>query len=207
VVFESSTLVMLLVSAVVAFSKASVEMGPIVHAIYTLHQSVRLTQCGLILFLLVFSSYLGISWRQKSFGMALGFGSFATTEMGVMVLNMGGYISMTAMNVINMVVLNLSFVLWMGYMAAKSPERDSASTLLQSQRWEESLNELHNPVGSDSLIPMFEGMVERAFSRSGNGPVPRTEELPPASSEVVYRTESYPLKYSPSDHDLPTPKQ
>src|SRR5678816_241595 len=207
VLFKWAALVMLLVSAVVAFSKASVEMGPIVHAIYTLHQSVRLTQCGLILFLLVFSSYLGISWRQKSFGMALGFGSFATTEMGVMVLNMGGYISMTAMNVINMVVLNLSFVLWMGYMAAKSPERDSASTLLQSQRWEESLNELHNPVGSDSLIPMFEGMVERAFSRSGNGPVPRTEELPPASSEVVYRTESYPLKYSPSDHDLPTPKQ
>jgi hypothetical protein len=204
VLFKWAALVMLLVSAVVAFSKASVEMGPIVHGIYTLHQSVRMTQCGLILFLLVFSSYLGISWRQKSFGMALGFGSFATTEMGVMVLNMGGYISMTQMNIINMVAFNMAFVLWLGYMAAKSPARDNSSTLLQSQRWEESLNELHHPVGADSLIPMFEGMVERAFSRSSNnGSAPRVEELPPPSSEVVFRSESYPLKYSSSNRDMP----
>ena len=65
---------MLLVSAVVAFSKSTVEQGPVAHAIFTLHQSVRLTQCGLVLFLLVFSRYLGISWRQKSFGLGPGFG-------------------------------------------------------------------------------------------------------------------------------------
>jgi len=30
------------------------------------------------------------------------------------------------------------------------------------------LADLQHPMSSDSLIPMFEGMVERAFSRSSN---------------------------------------
>jgi hypothetical protein len=39
---------------------------------------------------------------------------------------------------------------------------------LQTQRWEQGLADLQQSVPSDSLIPMFEGMVERAFSRSSN---------------------------------------
>jgi hypothetical protein len=39
---------------------------------------------------------------------------------------------------------------------------------LVSQRWEQSLTELQHPTHADSLIPMFEGMVDRAFSRTGN---------------------------------------
>jgi hypothetical protein len=35
-----------------------------------------------------------------------------------------------------------------------------------SHRWEQSLGDLRNPIGEDSLIPMFERMVDRAFSHS-----------------------------------------
>ena len=155
VLFKWAGLVMLLVSAVVAFSKSAVDEGPIPHAIFTLHQSVRLTQCGLILFLLVFSGYLGISWRQKSFGMALGFGLFSSIEMGVMVLNLGGYLNGTDMNIVNMIASIVSFIVWLGYMSVKSPERDSTARLVQSNRWEQSLTNLQRPVAADSLIPMF----------------------------------------------------
>ena len=46
--------------------------------------------------------------------------------------------------------------------------RQAAVNHLQTQRWEQGLADLQHPVPSDSLIPMFEGMVERAFSRSSN---------------------------------------
>jgi hypothetical protein len=203
VLFKWAALVMLLVSAVVAFSKSAIDEGPLAHAIFTLHQSVRLTQCGLVLFLLVFSKYLGISWRQKSFGMALGFGAFATTEMGVMVLNIAGYINLAYMNIANLVAFNAAFLVWLGYMAAKSPARDNSATLFQSHRWEQSLNDLQRPVGADSLIPMFEGMVERAFSRSSGNSAP-VDELVSRPTQVALRSEPYSLEYPAPTAELPT---
>jgi hypothetical protein len=44
--------------------------------------------------------------------------------------------------------------------------------MLRPQRWEQSLNDIQHPVAADSLIPMFEGMVDRALSRTNGDPVP-----------------------------------
>jgi hypothetical protein len=192
VLFKWAALVMLLVSAVVAFSKPTVDQGPIAHAIFTLHRSVRLTQCGLVLFLLVFSKYLGISWKQKSFGLALGFGAFATVEMGVIVLNIGGYISSTSMNIVNMIAVDASILIWLGYMLADSPEREAKVSLVQSHRWEQSLTDLQRPAGADSLIPMFEGMVERAFSKNGSNS-PAVGQNP----DLVFRSDPFRFDYLP----------
>ncbi|HEX3321289.1 MAG TPA: hypothetical protein VHR84_11340 [Terriglobales bacterium] len=197
VLFKWAALVMLLVSAVVAFSKPTVDQGPIAHAIFTLHRSVRLTQCGLVLFLLVFSKYLGISWKQKSFGLALGFGAFATVEMGVIVLNIGGYISSTTMNLTNLIAMDASILIWLGYMLAESPEREARVSLVQSHRWEQSLSDLQRPVGADSLIPMFEGMVERAFSKN-NSNSPAAGQ----SSDLLFRSDPFRFEYPPN----PTPR-
>src|SRR5207249_3359030 len=49
----------------------------------------------------------------------------------------------------------------------QSPGTSSAANVLMSQRWEQGLTELQHPSSSDSLIPIFEGMVDRAFSRTG----------------------------------------
>jgi hypothetical protein len=48
--------------------------------------------------------------------------------------------------------------------------------MLRPQRWEQSLNDIQHPVAPDSLIPMFEGMVDRALSRTNGEPAP--ERLP-----------------------------
>jgi hypothetical protein len=55
---------------------------------------------------------------------------------------------------------------WIGYALWSVQARDASASVLMSQRWEQSLNDLHRPQDGDSLIPMFEGMVDRAFSRS-----------------------------------------
>jgi hypothetical protein len=170
VLFKWAGLVMLLVAGVVAASNSVTEQGPLVQAIITLQRSVRVIQVGLILFLLVFSKYLGISWKQRSFGIALGFGGFAGAELAAVALRSGSYINEPIANIVNMLAYNTAIVTWFAYCVLKSPVRQDTSTLLKSQRWEQSLTDIQHPATGDSLIPLFEGMVDRAFSRTTQYP-------------------------------------
>jgi hypothetical protein len=172
VLFKWTGVVMLLVSVVVAFSNSG-NNDPLTQAITTLQRSVRMVQCGLILFLLLFSRFLGVSKRQQSFGIALGFGLFASVELILIALNSGGLLGINHITLVNTAMYDLAIVVWLIYALARSEVRDAAPNHLQTQRWEQSLADLHtaevqNPMAPDSLIPMFEGMVERALSRSSN---------------------------------------
>lgn len=190
VLFKWAGLVMLMVAAVVAMSVRSNGEDPLVSGILSLQRSVRVVQCGLVLFLLVFSRYLGMSRRQKSFGIALGLGLFAMIELSLFTMG-NKVITDTAVGFINMTAYNLSIFIWMGYMAVKSPAREEAGSMLRTQRWEQSLNEIQHPVTADSLIPMFETMVDRALSRSNgeSDPVPKkiaVGENPPSRTNLAY---------------------
>jgi len=165
--FKWAGVVMLLVSVVVAFSN-SFDQSPLVHAVTTLQRSVRIVQLGLILFMLLFSSFLGVSRKQVSFGISLGFGLFAGVELMLMALNSGGFLKQGNLNLINMVTQVLAILVWLGYSLSRKAVRVAAINHLQTQRWEQGLADLQHTVPSDSLIPMFESMVERAFSRSSN---------------------------------------
>ena len=168
VLFKWAGLVMLLVAGVVAAASPSNELDPLVQAVLTLQRCVRVVQCGLILFLLVFARYLGVSRKQHSFGIALGFGAFAGVELSVVALHAGGAISQVSSNLVNIAAYNCAIMIWFGYALMKSPSRDASANLLLSQRWDQSLTDLQCPSANDSLIPIFEGMVDRALSR-GNG--------------------------------------
>src|SRR6202790_2759437 len=165
--FKWAGVVMLLVSVVVAFSN-SFDHYPLVHAVTTLQRSVRVVQLGLILFMLLFSRFLGVSRKQVSFGISLGFGLFAGVESMLMALNSGGFVKQDNFNLINMVTLILAILVWIGYSRSRKTVQVAGVNHLQTQRWEQGLADLQHSVPSDSLIPMFEGMVERAFSRSSN---------------------------------------
>jgi hypothetical protein len=170
VLFKWAGLVMLLVAVVVAAASPSGDQDPLVQSVLTVQRCVRVIQCGLVLFLMVFSKYLGVSRRQHSFGIALGFGGFASIELLMVALHASGHVNPSAISWANMVGYNAAILVWMGYVLFKSPARDASATLLMSQRWDQSLNDIQNPVAGDSLIPMFEGMVDRALSRT-NGDI------------------------------------
>ena len=177
VLFKWAGLVMLMVAGVVAISVGPDRSEPLVSGILTLQRSVRVVQCGLVLFLLVFSRYLGTSWRQKSFGIALGFGSFAAVELSLVALSLREVFSQDLASLLNMVAYNISILIWLGYMLVKSPAREPESYMLRPQRWEQGLGEIQHPAVADSsLIPMFESMVDRALSRTSVDPVPPTLE-------------------------------
>ncbi|MFY9644494.1 MAG: hypothetical protein WAK29_04900 [Terriglobales bacterium] len=193
--FRWAGIVMLLVSVVVAFSN-SVDSSPLVHAVTTLQRSVLIVQFGLILFLILFARFLGVSWKQTSFGISLGFGLFAGVELMFMVLRSGRLVSNNILNLVNLGTYIVAILIWMGYSLSRNSVRVTANHL-QTQRWEQGLADLQNVVPSDSLIPMFEGMVERAFSRNSNlgveeGTIPFSRPVPSKASSAAIRSKLRP---------------
>ena len=195
VLFKWATLVMGLVAIVVAAASAASSDGPLVEAVLTVQRCVRVIQVGLILLLLVFSKYVGVSWRQFSFGISLGFGVFALMELLVVALYASAHMTNNSSNLANVVSYTLSVVIWLAYTLIKSPAREAVNTLLTSQRWDHSLADLQHPGSPDSLIPIFENMVDRAFSRVGSIPEsalarskpqdqPETPSLPPPPTKA-----------------------
>jgi hypothetical protein len=157
---------MLLAAVVIAAASPNSEQGAVIEAMLVTQRGVRVIHCGLILFLLVFSKYLGVSWKQNSFGIALGFGSYAAVELGTFALYSSGRLSGGMVSVLDGMSYSLAIMIWLSYSAFRSASRAQSFNLLTSQRWNQSLADLQNPTAGDSLIPMFEGMVDRAFSRT-----------------------------------------
>lgn len=185
ILFRWGALVMLLVGVVVAAS-TRVDIPLVDQALVAVQRCVRLAQMGMVLFLISFASHLGIQWRHRSFGLALGFGFFATTELVLyaLMLNGRGLLSPEAATLANMLAYEASILIWLSYCWMSSPLAVPVSTRLKTQRWDRSLNEIQSPQTADSLIPMFEDMVERALARSP-GPAPGSpafEKRTPAGS-------------------------
>ena len=186
VLFKWAGLVMLLVAGVVSMSSSnSSSVVPWVQAITTAQRCVRIIQVGMVLFLLFFARYVGVSRRQHSFGIALGFGTFAVVELTLIASWAGDHLNSLGVNLINMGAYNAALFIWLGYTLAKSPARDAASTLLRPQRWEQSLSDIQHPLPADSLIPMFEGMVDRALSRTRVSPSETPENAAATRATVV----------------------
>ncbi len=190
ILFKWAGLVMLLVAGVVSVSTRASNLAPWAQGIVTAQRCVRIIQVGMVLFLLFFARYVGVSRRQQSFGIALGFGGFAVIELALIASWAGEHLGTTPVYLINMFAYNVTLVVWLVYAWMKSPVRDVSTSLLQPQRWEESLSGIHNhPLPADSLIPMFEGMVDRALSRTHSVPsLPSSEpRTTPADAPLSVR--------------------
>src|SRR6266536_5790550 len=117
VLFKWAGLVMLLVAGVVSVSTNSSQVAPWMQAIVTSQRCVRIIQVGMVLFLLFFAHYVGVSRRQHSFGIALGFGSFAVIELVLICSWVGNHLGGAWMSILNMAAYNSTLLVWVGYVA------------------------------------------------------------------------------------------
>jgi hypothetical protein len=160
--FKWAGIVMILVSAVMMFSGSRTD-DPISRSILVVQRCVGLVQCGLVMFLLAFCKSLKVSWNRLSFGIALGFGMFSAAELLTSAMFSGTFVHEMASNFINMGAFSLGSVVWLAYAAWN--RRVSTIPVLVPQRWDEALTDLRPSTSDESLIPMFEHMVDRALSR------------------------------------------
>jgi hypothetical protein len=161
--FKWAALVMVLVSGV--FITTNPILGdPVGRNILVLQRCIEVIQCGMVLFLLAFCKPLGVSWHRRSFGIALGFGISAGAELICYGLFFGGHVSNNALSTATMAACNLGFGLWLYYACSRTAH--AGVPILVPQRWDNALMDIHPQDDSESLIPMFEHMVDRAFSRT-----------------------------------------
>jgi hypothetical protein len=164
ILFRWSALVIVLVAGMWAISSSGQtnQVDMLRSSIFLVERSIRLMQCGLVFFLLLFSEYLGISRRSILFGIAMGFGLFASLSMLVAASMSHTWVSHLAiMRWVKMSAYDMAVVLWFGY-AVFAPARSEATlTMVRSKEWNDALENAHQRAGADSLLDNMDRTVER----------------------------------------------
>lgn len=165
ILFRWCALVVLLVGvmwAINAGSGAEIN-GTVTDMMMLADRSLRLMQCGLVFFLILFSSYLGLPHRSLLFGISLGFGFFAAVNMLVATaVTHHSVISSSTLSRINAVAYLVSVLIWFGYTMATAPvtSQVAADSLLRSKDWNVALDEVR-VLPADSLLDTMDRTVER----------------------------------------------
>ena len=85
--------------------------------LWALSKTASILQCGLLVALFLFSSYLGLSWRNQVFGVALGLGVFATADLiAASVRSQFGSETTTSLDYITMAVYHCCVLIWLAYL-------------------------------------------------------------------------------------------
>ncbi|MGA2904030.1 MAG: hypothetical protein ABSD98_09380 [Candidatus Korobacteraceae bacterium] len=165
ILFRWSALVVFLVGVMWAINAAhKPEKYAVQEVILLADRSLRLMQCGLVFFLLLFSEYLGIAHRSLLFGISLGFGFFAAVNMLVATgASHRGIVRRAVLSEINSAAYLVAVIIWFGYTLAAAPSKSKVTEalLLRSKDWNSALQDARGPALEDSLLDTMDRTVER----------------------------------------------
>jgi hypothetical protein len=170
-IFRWACGLLLLLSIVTAFSTQQAGSDRVISVVLAFDRSVRFMQCGLFFLLLILCRLLRNCWRQNIFGIALGFGIFASLELILVGIVMhfgdgrGAIISLIKSAGYNAVTL-----LWVVYLRRAS----ESITVLDLRPQADTLNvALITPTKGmhSEFLSMVEQTVDRVLSR-GSWPRP-----------------------------------
>ena len=170
-IFRWACGLLLLLSIVNAFSSQQASTDRVVSAVLAFDRSVRVMQCGLFLLLMVLCRFLKNCWRQHVFGIALGFGVFASIELMLVSIVMHyGDGPVAIVSLMKSAAYNTVTLLWIISLRRQSqsiPEIDVAPQL-------NALNMAlvaSTHAGANDFLLMVEQAVDRVLSR-GSWPRP-----------------------------------
>jgi hypothetical protein len=163
ILFRWSALLLLLIGVMWYITAAkSSHVDTLTSGIILVQRSVRMMQCGLVFFLVLFSEYLGISRRHVLFGIALGFGLFASINMlYTTAVSHGSFVPVQVLRPINSAVYVVSVLIWLGYTALAPVRSAVASASARSKEWNSALEDARVPAVADSLLDSMDRTVER----------------------------------------------
>ena len=139
--FRWAALLLLLISGVMAGSGASSQLASVTKTLVNLELSMGVMQCGLLMFMFICASSLGLSWRTPAFGIALGFGISAASELTVSSLKAHlGTRWDVSLNLISSGAYDVSVLLWLAYVLMPAPRRKIVKVIYQPMfdRWNQA---------------------------------------------------------------------
>ncbi|HXZ80579.1 MAG TPA: hypothetical protein VEG30_11655 [Terriglobales bacterium] len=166
VLYRWASIVMVLIALVMAISSSQTEPITISTLVLTLGRSIRLMQCGLVIFLFLFGPHIGLTPRHHVSGVVLGFGIYAAAQLVVstMVYLFGGQ-RMALSNSINEMCWSLAAAIWVVYMLLPEPERRRASQFEESSNWNYALTNINQEKAQNNFLPSVVDTVDRIMNR------------------------------------------
>ena len=79
--YRWSALTFLLIAFALAWTTPASGPDKVIATFFVVQRTLRLLQCGLLVFLFIFARSFGLSWKSRAFGIALGFGITATMSL------------------------------------------------------------------------------------------------------------------------------
>ncbi len=171
ILFRWCALVVILVAGMWAVTSwSSTDLDTFTSLIYLVNRCVRMIQCALVFFILLFSEYLGISRRNVVFGISIGLGFYAGVNMLVITaLSHHSLLSNLTLRRINSVAYLASMLIWLAYSMLPSTVRSGAKqTSEASQKWDFALDEVRNAPAAVSMLDSMDKTVERLLYHRGN---------------------------------------
>jgi hypothetical protein len=115
--------------------------------ISVVNRGAALVQCGLLLALLLFSRFLGLSWRRSAFGIALGLGVLTSVDLATSALRTE-FTTNISSQFLNLMITGASFIcvlIWIGYLKAPEAEPTASLTIFphdEVETWNTELQHL-----------------------------------------------------------------
>jgi hypothetical protein len=163
ILFRWAILVVLLVAGMSFVTSGDAKLDTVTSTILLIQRNVRIMQCSLIFFLLLFSEYLGISRRHIVFGVAVGFGCFAS--MNTLVATAMSHtttLKHSTLNELNSAAYIFACLIWLGYAAyPKSLRAGEVASEARSKDWNEALEDARAQIQGESLLDSMDKTVEQ----------------------------------------------
>jgi hypothetical protein len=136
--------VLLCVATIIIASSPGLNSTVIFDTILTLQRGVRILTVGLLVILFSFTIYLGLSWRNCSFGVALGLGFLAITELSLAAVR--EYLGPSANEfyiLTKSIAYECTVLIWTVYVWKSQPAAPAVSALPKAEMaaWNQTLTE------------------------------------------------------------------
>ncbi len=117
--------VLLVVAVAVAVYSPSPQGLWVLSGVYVADRTISIIQCGLVLFLFLFSSYFGLSWRSYVFGIATGVGIYATEQLVASTIwfQSSPYSPTDIFSFVTMATFHCCVLIWFFYLVSHEPVR------------------------------------------------------------------------------------
>jgi hypothetical protein len=164
-IFRWSCGLLLLLAILSAFSSEQASADRVVSAVLAFDRSVRVVQCGLFLLLMLLCRFLRNCWRQNVFGIALGFGVFASIELMLVSIVMHyGDASGEIVSLLKSAAYNATTLLWIMYLRRESESIPQIQVTPQLNALNMALV-ASTPAGASDFLSLVEQAAERVLSR------------------------------------------
>ncbi len=100
-------------------------------AVSVVNRGLAMVQSGFLLFLIFLRSFLGLSWRRPVFGIALGLGVIASTDLGIYAVRaaFSSAAWVPYLDLIRTVTYMVCVSIWIGYVVVPEPSFAPSTTM------------------------------------------------------------------------------